>query len=209
VLTTSTPINPAIVLILSPIVGLGLGRLLHSLYSIRRPYQYLLIFCSFVIALWAILYSLEPLLITLLLGWALLCLAYIDVAVLRLPDLLTLPLLLAGLGVTAALHQNLVEHGLSAGIAFGLFWGLNRAYIFLRGRSGLGLGDAKLFAAAGAWVGWRPLPTLLLLACAGGLIWTAVRLMRSGSEAAQRPLPFGAPLCAAFWFVWCNVYSAT
>jgi len=206
-LTAALFANPAIVLVLSPLVGLVLSRLFRGLVSISPPHQYGLIFGSLIVAGWAILYSSQALMITLVLGWILLLLAMTDIAIFRLPNILTLPLLAMGLAVTVLQRQNLVDHGLTACGAFALFWGLDRFYRSLRGRSGLGLGDAKLFAAAGAWLGWRPLPTVLLLACAGGLIWTAVRVLQSGQSAARKPLPFGAPLCASLWIVWCNFYS--
>lgn len=139
---------------------------------------------------------------SLALAAALIALAAIDVAVLRLPDPLTLPLAAAGLalawklpagdGLNAHLIGALAGYSVLALIA----WGFRR----LRGRDGIGMGDAKLMAAAGAWLGWSALPTVLVLGCMGGLLWwLAARRL----DPERDPLiPFGAPLCAAIWIVW-------
>ena len=70
------------------------------------------------------------------------------------------------------------------------------------GREGLGLGDAKLFAAAGAWVSWEGLPSVLLLAAAGALAWHLGAARWGGRRLEGRELPFGPYLAAALWLVW-------
>ncbi|MDR3528822.1 MAG: prepilin peptidase, partial [Rhizomicrobium sp.] len=98
--------------------------------------------------LWAATQMEGPLLIaTSLFGWLLLALSGIDWRSQRLPDALTA--LLAVLGLTAAAYfdfPNLQGHliGLLAG--FSAFWLVGVVYQFLRKRTGLGLGDAKLLA---------------------------------------------------------------
>ncbi len=195
--------NPIMMLLLSPLVGVALSRLFRDYLSIRPGHRYGLIFGCFAVALWAMLYSSHPLAISLLFGWILLLLAWIDIAILRLPDILTLPLIVFGLGVSLLLRRQPAEHALACCGGYLLFWSIDALYKQLRGRSGLGLGDAKLFAAAGAWLGWRPLGLVLVLACVGGLIWVAVRRLRYGRASLGAPLPFGAPLCAAIWLTWC------
>ena len=138
-----------------------------------------------------------------LLGWALLALAWIDWQWLRLPDVLTLPLLVGGL-VAATLFDRdaLLAH--AAGAAVG-YLGLRLvavSYRVLRGREGMGAGDAKLLGAAGAWVGWQALPPVLLLAAVSGLLMAAARRLGGWSLDAQTPLPFGPPLALALWIVW-------
>lgn len=141
---------------------------------------------------------------SLVLAWSLMVLAAVDVAVLRLPDLITLPLTAVGLLLAWWLPaaDGWADHlaGSVAGYGFlALFaWGFRR----LRGVDGLGLGDAKLMAAAGAWLGWRALPSVLVIGCLGGLVWWLVaRILARGREHDPR-IPFGAPLCAAIWLVW-------
>ena len=88
------------------------------------------------------------------LGWALLCAAWIDAETLRLPDFITLPLILAGLAVTwLAQPTALYDHAAAAVLGYGGFRLLDGLYWTVRRRHGLGEGDAKLLAAAGAWLG--------------------------------------------------------
>lgn len=135
-------------------------------------------------------------------GWTLGMLAAVDVLALRLPDLVTAPLGLAGLILgPPLLHAPLLDHLIGAAAGYAALAGIGFAYERLRGRDGLGLGDAKLLAVAGAWLGWRALPGVVLIACAGGIAWAAVRLIRRGRAGLAEPIAFGAPLCAALWVV--------
>jgi leader peptidase (prepilin peptidase)/N-methyltransferase len=137
------------------------------------------------------------------LGWTLLTLAWIDWQWLRLPDVLTLPLLLAGLGVTLLRDPDAItEHAAAAILAYLSLQGIAIAYRRLRGREGLGAGDAKLLAAAGAWLGLALLPWVLLLGATAGLLaalaWTlAGRRIDRGTA-----LPFGPWLALALWLLW-------
>jgi leader peptidase (prepilin peptidase)/N-methyltransferase len=137
-----------------------------------------------------------------ILAAALVALAVIDSLTLRLPDILTLPLILAGLVCAWATGQGLPARLIGAALAFAGLALLASAYRRLRGRDGLGLGDAKLAAAGGAWVGWEGLPSILLVAAGLGLGVAAWRLVRRGGAALEAPLPFGPPLAAAIWLTW-------
>ena len=76
--------------------------------------------------------------------------------------------------------------GLLAG--YGVLAGIGWVFAQLRGRRGIGLGDAKLFAAAGAWLGWAALPSVMLIACGLGVVWFAVAALRDGrGRPADRP----------------------
>ncbi len=140
----------------------------------------------------------DELLAASVLGWVLLALAAIDWAHWILPDVLTLPLLLAGLAATAALAPaDLADH-LAAALAGGGGLALVAlAYRRLRGRDGLGYGDVKLLAAGGAWDGLASLPLVLAGAAVAGLVLAVVlhgRRLGRGSA-----VPFGPPLCLAIW----------
>jgi len=75
-------------------------------------------------------------------------------------------------------------------------------YRRLRGREGIGLGDAKLMAAAGAWVSWSGLPTVLLLSAAAGLFGGLLRQRLTTGAKLTDPLAFGSYIAAALWLVW-------
>src|SRR5262245_28011209 len=101
-----------------------------------------------------------------LLAGALIALSVIDLATFRLPDVITLPLILAGpLLAWAAGWDGVWWRVISAGVGFAALFAVGSGYLALRGRTGLGLGDAKLFAAAGAWLGMEMLPSVMLWAC--------------------------------------------
>lgn len=137
------------------------------------------------------------------LGWTLMTLAVIDARHMILPDGLTLPLIPAGLAVAWLIDPaRLVDHLAGAAVGFGAIVGLAAAYRRLRGREGIGLGDAKLLAAAGAWVSWEGLAGVLLLAAGGGLAGALVARLITGRLSGQDALPFGPYLAGGFWLVW-------
>jgi len=67
-----------------------------------------------------------------------------------------------------------------------------RAYRALRGRDGLGAGDAKLLAAAGAWIGLSGLGIVLLLAATIALAAALAMRLRGGAMHARHPNPRSA-----------------
>ena len=137
------------------------------------------------------------------LGWALLALAVIDARDLILPDELTLPLIPAGLAVTWALDPDrLLHHAAGAVGAYLLVVGLRLVYRRVRRRDGIGMGDAKLLAAAGAWLGWAGLPSVLFVAAAGALLGHVLWAWARGHGLRDRELPFGPYLAGAIWLTW-------
>ena len=142
-----------------------------------------------------------------LLGWALLALALCDLGAFLLPDVITLPLIAGGLAAALLLPSGEggapAAHLIGAVAGYGVFAGLGWAYRALRGREGLGGGDAKLMAAAGAWLGWAPLPLVVLLGAGLALAAALVRYRRLTLGAfAGQSVPFGAPLALAIYIVW-------
>ena len=137
------------------------------------------------------------------LGWVLLALALIDAREGLLPDLLTLPLVLAGLAAAVFLEPDaLLAHAIGAVAGFAGFWALALLYKCIRRREGLGLGDAKLLAGAGAWLGWGALPSVVLIAAVAGLGAALAAGLAGRRVALDMKLPFGPALCLGFWLVW-------
>jgi leader peptidase (prepilin peptidase) / N-methyltransferase len=138
------------------------------------------------------------------LGWSLLALSFIDFRTYRLPDFLTLPTLLAGLAVTWwAWPFALPDHLLGVVFGYSALAGLGWLYRVLRGRDGIGLGDAKLLAAGGAWLSWEGLPGVLLSAALLGLVAALIgHLTGRISLKGATPVPFGPSLAAAIWVSW-------
>ena len=137
------------------------------------------------------------------LGWALLCLGWIDWEQFRLPDALTLPLIIAGLLAAWVLDRGAVtDHAAAAMLGYAGLRLVNAVYLRLRNRDGLGAGDAKLFAACGAWVGLAPLPSVLLFAALAEIAIAVARGLAGEQLRATTRLPFGACLAGALWAVW-------
>jgi leader peptidase (prepilin peptidase) / N-methyltransferase len=76
-------------------------------------------------------------------------------------------------------------------------------YQWLRGRPGLGMGDVKLAAVAGAWLDWFTVAMVIEAAALAALITYAVwrYLLRRPVTATTR-LPFGLFFAPAIWLGW-------
>ncbi|TKD50136.1 prepilin peptidase [Sphingomonas baiyangensis] len=131
-------------------------------------------------------------------GWLLLALAATDAVAFWLPDRLTATLALAGLGAGAlGLGAPLGDRLIGAAAGFAVLALAAAAYRLMRGRTGLGGGDPKLFGAIGLWLGWRALPAVLLVAALLGIAWAMARAMRADAR-----LPLGTLLAIAAFGYW-------
>jgi leader peptidase (prepilin peptidase)/N-methyltransferase len=140
---------------------------------------------------------------TAVLGWQLLLIALVDAEHFWLPDVLTFPLIVTGIGAAALIARDWpVDAVIGAVAGFGLLWLIAFLYRLWRKRDGLGGGDPFLFAGAGAWVGWAGLPSVLLWACAVGFSLVAARLIVRRRVRGDDRLPFGSLLAVGVWLVW-------
>jgi len=89
---------------------------------------------------------------------------------------------------------------IGAGVASGLLWLVVEGYFRARGREGMGLGDVKMMAMAGAFLGLqRALLTILLGSLLGSIIGIAV--IAIGRKGRDFELPFGTFLGAGAMLV--------
>ena len=134
-------------------------------------------------------------------GWTLLALAVIDLEHLLLPDVLTLPLLWAGLVWAAASPHGPAPESAIIGAAAGYLalWAVGQLFRWRTGRDGMGYGDYKLTAALGAWIGWTALPALVLMAAVAGLVAAMAPLL--AGHPPSRKIPFGPFLAGAGWLL--------
>lgn len=138
-----------------------------------------------------------------LLAAALLLIAVIDAEHFWLPNILTLPLGAAGLAASAFIGPGrFVDHLLGAVLGFAVLAGLAALYKRLRGRDGLGGGDARLLAALGAWVGWAGLPSVVVWASLAGLSWVLARIVARRAPSLDTALPYGTYLAIGAWLTW-------
>lgn len=135
------------------------------------------------------------------LGWLLLLLAAIDWRYRILPDALTLSLGIFGV-LIAVVDGRLAEAAIGAAVGLAAFAGVRWFYARLRRREGLGLGDVKLLAAAGTWVGWVGLPSLVLIASLAALAVVGVGAFGGRRIRADDAVPFGSFLAFGCWIVW-------
>jgi leader peptidase (prepilin peptidase) / N-methyltransferase len=138
-----------------------------------------------------------------LLGWLLLALAVTDYETFLLPDALTYAAIVMGLGIAAVTESGaLVDRILGALSGFICFALTTVLYRRLRGRDGLGLGDAKLLAGIGAWVSWEGLPSVVLIGAVSALLFVAVMMRRQPGFSGEMRIPFGTFLAIGGWIVW-------
>lgn len=137
------------------------------------------------------------------LGWWLLALGWIDAENYILPDVLTLPLILAGLAQAWFFARDAVTDraeacALAAAVLIGIAYGYRR----LRHRDGLGMGDAKLLAAGGAWVGLIATPWIMIFGGMLGLLYALVLRLSGRPLTRTTAIPFGPFLAAGIWMAW-------
>jgi len=137
------------------------------------------------------------------LGWWLLALAWIDLRSWLLPDSLTLPLIIGGLAAAFLFNPDqLTERALGAALGYLSLMAIAALYRALRGREGLGGGDAKLLAASGAWLGAAALPQVILFAALAALAAAACLRFAGVRLGLHSRLPFGPFLAFATWVMW-------
>jgi leader peptidase (prepilin peptidase) / N-methyltransferase len=142
----------------------------------------------------------------LLVTWALIALTGIDIDHQLLPDNITLPLLWAGLLAavavgpmpSAALPVSPKDAIIGAAAGYVSLWLVFHAFKLVTGKEGMGYGDFKLFAALGAWLGWKVLPLVIVLSAATGAMLGILMIALQGRD-RRAPMPFGPYLAAAGW----------
>lgn len=183
------------------------GRCAYCQARISARYPAVELLCALLTAVtaWRFGYSAQAG-CAILITWFLIALTFIDLDHQLLPDSMTLPLLwlglLASLAGWAAPGRNLpvAPFDAIAGAAAGYLslWCVYHLFRLATGKEGLGYGDFKLLAALGAWLGWRMLlPIVLLAALVGAVVGIALIVGRRHERGV--PIPFGPFLAAAGW----------
>ena len=195
------------------------ARCRHCGAAIAARYPLVELLCSglWVAVVWATpsaMGSTPAPLLMLLAGWLLMSwllpLVLIDLDHLWLPEPLCRWGLLLGLGCTAIVgfgqdgHTGralLLQHLLAAGAGLLGFEAVSASAEKLLGRPALGLGDAKLAALLGAWLGLTGLGLSVLLAVFCGAIGGGLGRL-SGRLGPGQPFPFGPFLALGGAAVW-------
>ena len=150
-----------------------------------------------------------PAVAALVLTWFLIALTFIDVDHQLLPDNLTLPLMWIGLllslwaplGPGAPPIPMDPRSSITGAIAgYVSLWSVYHLFRLLTGKEGMGYGDFKLFAALGAWLGWKMLlPIILIAAAVGAVVGIAILALRRQNRST--PIAFGPFLATAGWLM--------
>ena len=160
----------------------------------RIPAAYLLVELA-APALFLLQYGMlgwQPLLAPrLLLCAALIVLFVTDLRQRVLPDAVTLPGIGAGLAAAVFVEPAWRDALLGAAGGAGLLLAVARTYALLRGEEGLGMGDVKMLAMIGAFLGWQLAFVALLLATVLGSA-VGMGMLALGLADRRYPLPFGS-----------------
>lgn len=145
---------------------------------------------------WRVGYGIE---LVALLGftWLLVALFMIDAQTMLLPDILTYPLLWAGLLLNSrGIFVNLPDAVWGAAFGYLALWSVFHLFRLLTGKEGMGYGDFKLLAALGAWGGWQVLPFVIFASSAFGAVFGILWMFVKGRRESL-PMPFGPWLAMA------------
>ena len=125
-----------------------------------------------------------------LFGAALVVLFAIDLEHHLLPNVITLPGIAVGFGFSLLTAPGWRDSILGIVVGGGVLYAIGETYYRVRGEDGLGMGDVKMLAMIGAFVGWKlTLVTLGMASIAGSLIGLGLIATRRGG--LKYALPFG------------------
>jgi leader peptidase (prepilin peptidase) / N-methyltransferase len=157
--------------------------------SFRYPLVEALTAVMFAGAWWY--YGPQPLLASrLIFGCALLVLFAIDLEHHLLPNAITLPGIAVGLFFSFFTEPGWQASLIGIVVGGGVLFGVAEAYYRVRHEEGLGMGDVKMLAMIGAFLGWKlTLLTLMMASLCGTLIGVLLIVTKRGSM--KYALPFG------------------
>jgi leader peptidase (prepilin peptidase) / N-methyltransferase len=126
----------------------------------------------------------------LIFGCALIVLFAIDLEHHLLPNAITLPGIVAGFILSFFTEPGWVSSLIGILVGGGLLYAIAEAYYRVRHEEGLGMGDVKMLAMVGAFIGWQlTFLTLMMASVAGSVIGIALIATKRGGM--KYALPFG------------------
>jgi leader peptidase (prepilin peptidase)/N-methyltransferase len=175
--------------VVSYLVLRGRCRACREPISLRYPFVELLTAAMFAGAFW--LYGPTVLFASrVLFGCALIVLFAIDLEYHLLPNLITIPGIIVGFAFSFVAPPGWLASLIGIIVGGGVLWAIAEGYYFLRKEEGLGMGDVKMLAMIGAFVGWKlTLVALMMASFAGSIVGLLLIASRRGG--LKYALPFG------------------
>lgn len=119
-----------------------------------------------------------------------------DLQTMRLPNVITYPGIMLGLLLSLFLPPGFVPALIGAAIGAAIPWVIRWAWYRATGVEAMGLGDVKMLAMIGAFLGWQQVwVTLFISSLAGAIV--GIALLRLGGKTMSARLPFGTFLAVA------------
>ena len=187
--------------IFSYLITKGQCRYCHTKISIKYPLTELACLVS-CLPLLMINLPLAPLMITTVIITTLIGISIIDWQHQWIPDHASL--LILGLGLTLNLLLSevaLYQSVLGMLIGYLLIVSIRQIYLTLRKIEAIGLGDAKLLAALGAWQGLENLFYILFFASILGVLYAILN-----KQGRHQSMAFGPFLCASAFMTYFKTY---
>jgi leader peptidase (prepilin peptidase) / N-methyltransferase len=123
-------------------------------------------------------------------GCALIVLFAIDLEHQLLPNAITLPGIVVGFAFSFVTDPGWMASLIGILVGGGVLYGVAEAYYRVRREQGLGMGDVKMLAMVGAFIGWKlAIVTLMMASFAGSII--GVFLIATKRGGLKYALPFG------------------
>ncbi len=162
--------------------GAGIS-LQYPIVELVTPALFLLQYCAL---------GWQPLLpVRLLFCCALVVLFVTDLRHRILPDSITLTGIGVGLAAAIFVSPGWPAAAIGAAAGGGALLGVAKGYAWMRGEEGLGMGDVKMLAMIGAFLGWQlTFVTLLLATLLGSAV--GITMLALGLADRRYPLPFGS-----------------
>jgi leader peptidase (prepilin peptidase)/N-methyltransferase len=175
--------------VISYVVLRGRCRTCNSGISIQYPLVELMTAAVFVVE-YEMLGLSALLAVRIAFGCVLIVLFAIDLEHQLLPNVVTLPALCAGLAASIAFPPGLRDALIGALVGGGILFLIAEVYFRLRHEEGMGMGDVKMLAMIGAFLGWKlAILTLILASLGGSMAGVLLLVTRRGNLKAA--IPFG------------------
>ncbi|UCG39397.1 MAG: prepilin peptidase [bacterium] len=124
--------------------------------------------------------------------WALVVVTFIDLDHRIIPDVISLPGIVVGLAFSLLPGSpRPLDSLLGAAIGAGFLFFVLVAYEKIMGDEGMGMGDVKLMAMIGAFLGWQALPVTILVSSLTGTLVGICYAVVKGEPVRKFPVPFG------------------